>query len=347
MKQEKTDSKKTKKKKIVLKLDSLIKKASDYHDIGYDVYSTGILPIDMKLKIGGYLKGRLVEIYGEEHTGKTLMTILAIIEEQRKNKDSLCLFCDAEGSFDTNWFKTLGGDLSRLDIFNPYEVAKVNDIELCGEWTYDRIIELIGTGKYSIAVLDSLMGPALLSKVLLEKDMEEKERLGIRARLNNGFVDRVSLVTINTGTTLIITNHLMQKLIAFGNPDTTPGGKRLKFVAEQRLRIGLPKDKTAVGHTLRGGIIKNKRGASAGLQFEIYLSYEEGIDNYLELVKMMIKENMIKKDEKDKVLKEMREDYSAFQKYKDEILRNKISLFNQESKDSDIFDEEENEFEED
>ena len=322
--------KKSLKKTKVTELDSLVKKASDYHDIGYDVYSTGILPIDIKLKIGGYMKGRLVEIYGEEHTGKTLMSMLAIVEEQRKNKDSLCLFTDAEGSFDTKWFKILGGDLNRLHIFNPYQVAKENKIELCGQWAYDRVVELIETERYSIAVLDSLMGPSLLSKEILAKDMNETERLGCQAKLNNNFVKRVSLQTMRTDTTLIITNHLMQKIgVMFGNPEITPGGKALKFYSEQRLRIGLPKDKSPEGHTLRGGIIKNKRGASAGLKFETYLSYTEGIDNYLELTNMLIKEKMIKKEDKDKLLKDMRKDYSIYQGYKDEII-NKVSVFNED-----------------
>ena len=344
MKQEKMDSKKTK----IKDLNNLVEKATEYFGHGYDVVSTGILPLDIKLKTGGYLRGRLVEIYGDEHTGKTLMSMLACKEEQIRNKESVCLFVDTEASFDAKWFKILGGDLDRLDIFNPYQYVRKNDLEISGELVFDRVIDLIGSGKYPIVVLDSYMGPCLLSKEILAKDMEETERIGVQAKLNNNFARRASLQTMRTDTTLIITNHLIEKIgVMFGNPESTPGGKKLKFYSEQRLRIGTPKEKSTDGHILRGGITKNKRGASAGLKFETYLSYEYGIDNYAELTKMLIKEKMVSKEEKDSIYKSMKKDYNVFQGWKDKMLE-KVSVFNQTGDGlNDGLDDKDNEFEED
>lgn len=307
------------------KLTDLLIKASEMKVSDYsDIRSSGIIPLDIALRCGGYKKGRIVEIYGEEHSGKTLICLSACIEDQKLNPKAKYLFIDAEGSFDMKWYEALGGDLDRMFVYDPYTISKQTNIDIHGEEVYDNVIDLIGTGEYSIAVLDSFMGAALLSKEILNKELDDTQRLGVQAKLNNGFVKRAFLQTMKTDTTFLITNHLMEKIgVSFGNPETTPGGKLLKFYAEQRIRVGKPQEKTIEGQKIQGGIVKNKRGSSAGQKFDAYLSFNKGIDNFMELAKMMIKHDVIEKKEKQKYADMMRNDIKLYQKYKQELLEMK------------------------
>lgn len=289
-------------------LNSLIQKASEYKEKDVKFKSTGILILDLILKCGGFREGRLVEIFGPEHSGKTLMSLLAIIHDQKMyGKPSL--FVDAEASFDLKWFKTLGGDLNLLDVYNPYEAHE----EVYGELIYNNIIELIKTNKYSFVVLDSLMGGALISKKILEKDLDDKKDAspGGNAKLNKAFFQRSFGNTVKTNTTFIITNHVVDKIgIAFGNPETTAGGRALKFFAEQRIQILLPSKKEQnVGHISRGKIIKNKRGNSAGQNFEYYLSYNYGVDNFGDMKKLLIEHGIINKKDDVEITKENYDEY--------------------------------------
>jgi len=300
----KTAVKEEKKKGIM----SLIQKASEYKEKDVKFRSTGILPLDLTLKCGGYREGRLIEIFGPEHSGKTLMALLAIIHDQKMFKKK-SLFVDAEASFDLKWFKTLGGNLDLLDIYNPYDAHD----EVYGELVYDNIIDLIETGKYSFVVLDSLMGGALLSKKILAKKLDDKKGSspGGNAMLNKAFYQRAFGKTVKTNTTFITTNHVVNKIgIAFGNPETTAGGTALKFYCEQRINILLPKDKEQnVGHLSRGKIIKNKRGNSAGQKFEYYLSYEYGIDNFAEMKRLLIQHDIVGKKDKIEINEKNYEEY--------------------------------------
>lgn len=307
---------KEKEKKKIRSVKDLIIKASNWKMSYEDFRSTGILPLDIALKTGGYRKGRIIEIAGKEHSGKTLMSMLSIIWDQIIFQRP-SLFVDAEGSFDIKWFGRLGGIMDLLDIYDPFQQKDVY-----GEDVYDNVIDLIDTGKYSFAIIDSLMGSALLSKELLKKDLVETARMGVQPKLNKAFFQKAFIKTNHTDTNLIITNHLVDKIgVMFGSPETTPGGNDLKFRAEQRLRIGAGKDKTDYGHTVRGKIWKNKRGASAGKEFSFYLDYNTGIDNYDEMIKMLMKEDIIDKKQKADVLEEIKSDYKVYEKYVQQLLK--------------------------
>jgi recombination protein RecA len=289
-----TEIKKTPKPNKKTKLMSLVQKASVYKEREGEFRSTGVLELDLGLKCGGYRKGRIVELYGAEHSGKTLTALLGIIFDQ-KMYGTKSLFVDAEASFDLKWFETLGGNLDLLDIYNPYDVHD----ELYGEMIYDNIIDLINVNKYSFVVLDSLMGGALLSKKILKKKLDDKKGAspGGNAMLNKAFFQRAFGNLVKTDTTFLVTNHVVDKIgVMFGNPETTAGGKALKFFAEQRINMMQPKDKVEnVGHISRTKIVKNKRGNSAGQTTQYYLSYEHGVDNFEKMKELLIEHGVIDK----------------------------------------------------
>ena len=299
----------------VKKLDALICKASQYKEnIVYK--STGMLPLDVALKCGGYVSGRICEAFGPNHSGKTLMAMLAIIWDQKMYGRS-SLFTDTEGSFDVTWFVKLGGNPELLDIYDPY-----NQKDVHGEEVYDNVIDLIETGKYGFAVVDSMMGPALLSKEVLTKGLDDTQRMGVQAKLHKGFLMRAFIKTKQTDTNLIMTNHIADKIgVMFGEKETTPGGSYMKFAAEQRLRIGTPQDKKEdIGHTVQGIIKKNKRGASAGKKFNFYLSYQTGIDNFEEMGRLLVNEELINKKERPDLVIAMRADLKLYEDYRVKLL---------------------------
>lgn len=315
-------AKKSEKEKKKFDINSLIVKATDYVHLEDEIKSSGIIPLDLALRVGGYRSGRLVEIYGPEHSGKTLMAMLCAIQEMNVNKKALCLFIDTEGSFDGKWWETLGGDSERLHIYDPYSLQKNKKMQIYGEDVYDNIIDLIDTGKYSVAILDSYVGPALMTNKLLDRKLDDTKRMGVQAMLNGDFVKRLFLKITRTDTTFIITNHLMEKLgVMFGNPETTPGGKALKFYAEQRIVVRSPKKKEeGVGHNVNGAIVKNKRAATAGQKFEFWLSYNHGVNNNEEIVTYLVKYKLISSKEKDKVLESLRTDKTLYTKYRQDLL---------------------------
>lgn len=296
-------------------IKKLVVKASDWKDSSSEYISTGILPLDIALIRGGYRKGRLVEIFGKEHTGKTLTTMLAIIWDQKINKRK-SLFVDAEGSFNVKWFAQMGGSLDLLDVYDPYRGK-----EIYGEIVYDNVVNLIETGEYAFIVLDSLMGSALLSNEILDKTIDSTKRMGIDAKLNKQFFRRAFIMTSQTDTTLLITNHVVDNIgVMFGSKETTPGGSDLKFRAEQRLRISSPKEKSDTGHRSEIKIVKNKRGASAGKKIDFMFNYNYGVDNFEEMTKIMIKKGLISKKDKKSYYESINGDYVEYEKIRTMLL---------------------------
>ncbi len=306
-------------KKVIIKASSL--ETDKYLDRN-DYRHSGITALNLALRTPGYRKGRIVEIFGPEHSGKTLMAHLAVIAEQKINKKP-SLFGDYEWSFDRNWFQTLGGDLNLLDIHVP------DPKEDSMESIYDVLLYQIRTGKYSFAVLDSIVGPALIPKNIQEKFMQDNRDVALEARINQDFLKKAYGLCIQTDTTLIVTNHIRDAVgVMFGDPETTPGGKALKFYAEQRIRIGTPQQRTKDGHKAPGKIRKNKRGASAGWTFEFGLNYKNGVDNFGDMMKYLEMNELIPAPidkEKPKISAAIRKDWAVYNKYEDAIL-NKINL---------------------
>lgn len=250
----------------------------------YETYSTGFIPLDLTLGTGGWLQGKIYEIYGEEHTGKTYLCMASCAEQGRRYKQK-CLWADIEDlAFDERWYDKLGGKLSYLDIFRP------DPSKMAGEEAMESFLDLIGTGEYKIAVLDSLQGPLFLPKRLLEKKLWDTKQPGIRAVVNNEFFEKAALLCTQTKTTLLVTNHLSVKIgVVFGNPETTAGGKTLKYLADGRLRIS----KTSKESVIKGTIIKQKRAPVRGHQFDIVTSFDSPYDNSSELITLCIKEGVV------------------------------------------------------
>lgn len=288
-----------------------------------DVVSTGIVTLDVALKYGGYRRARTVEIMAPEHSGKTLSTMLAIKSDQLSTGRK-SLFVDAEGSFDPIWFKNLGGIPELLDVFDPMDLLKTapkSDV-WAGEEVYDAVVEIIKNNEYTYAVLDSYMAPTLASKKLLGIPLSQQAQMGIQPMLNKGFLQRSAIVQRKVDTTLLITNHLMEKIgVVFGNPETTSGGKYLKFIAEQRIKWKQPKDKiTGEGHLVRGVVVKNKRGNTAGYEFDFWLDYNKGVDNNAEMIKLLLKHDLIETKNENKILKEISNEPASFEKFKQQLM---------------------------
>jgi len=213
-----------------------------------DVISTGILPLDLALGVGGVPRGRVVEIYGPEASGKTTVC-LSIISEAQKH-GGVAAFIDAEHALDPQWAETLGVKLDDLLISQPDT----------GEQALEIAETLIRSGGVDIIVIDSVA--ALVPRAEIEGEMGDS-MVGVQARLMSQALRKLTAVISKSKTVVIFTNQLRQKIgIMFGNPETTPGGLALKFYASVRMdsrKIETLKDgERVVGSRHRIRIVKNK-----------------------------------------------------------------------------------------
>ena len=213
-----------------------------------DVFKTGILPLDVALGVGGIPKGRVVEIYGPEASGKTTVCLSIISEVQKAG--GTAAFIDAEHALDPAWAKKLGIKLEELLISQPDT----------GEQALEITESLIRSGGIDLVVIDSVA--ALVPKAEIEGEMGEA-KIGLQARLMSQALRKLTGVVSKSKTTIIFTNQLRLKIgIMFGNPETTPGGMALKFYASIRMDTRkietLKKNNQAYGARIRVKIVKNK-----------------------------------------------------------------------------------------
>ena len=213
-----------------------------------DVFKTGILPLDVALGVGGIPKGRVVEIYGPEASGKTTVCLSIISEVQKAG--GTAAFIDAEHALDPAWAKKLGIKLEDLLISQPDT----------GEQALEITESLIRSGGIDLVVIDSVA--ALVPKAEIEGEMGEA-KIGLQARLMSQALRKLTGVVSKSKTTIIFTNQLRLKIgIMFGNPETTPGGMALKFYASIRMDSRkietLKKNNQAYGARIRVKIVKNK-----------------------------------------------------------------------------------------
>ncbi len=216
-------------------------------DVGA-VIRSGSLALDEALGIGGYPRGRIVEVFGPESSGKTTLTLHAIASVQRAG--GVAAFIDAEHAFDVAYARAIGVDPSRLLVSQP-------DF---GEQALDIAEILTRSGAVDLVVVDSVA--ALVPKAEIEGDMGDAH-MGLHARLMSQALRKLTPVTHKTDTTLLFINQLRQKIgVVFGNPETTTGGNALKFFASVRLdvrRIGkVSVGETTVGNRTRVKVVKNK-----------------------------------------------------------------------------------------
>ncbi|AQS48160.1 MULTISPECIES: recombinase RecA [Thioclava] len=246
--------------------------------------STGSLGLDIALGIGGLPKGRIVEIYGPESSGKTTLTLHAIAEEQKKG--GVCAFVDAEHALDPHYARKLGVDLDELLISQPDT----------GEQALEIVDTLVRSGAVSLVVVDSVA--ALTPKAEIEGDMGD-HTVGAQARLMSQAMRKLTASIGRSNCMVIFINQIRMKIgVMFGSPETTSGGNALKFYASVRLdirRIGSIKDRDeVVGNQTRVKVVKNKV-APPFKQVEFDIMYGEGISKMGELVDLGVKAGVVDK----------------------------------------------------
>ncbi len=262
----------------------IVMKLGDSKVINLESFSSGSLGLDFALGIGGYPRGRVMEIFGPESSGKTTLAIHAMAEVQKKG--GIAAFIDAEHAFDKNYAENLGVDVENLLISQPDN----------GEQALEIADNLIRSGAIDVLVIDSVA--ALVPRSELEGNMGDS-KMGLQARLMSQALRKLTGTINKSGCTCIFINQLREKIgVMFGNPETTTGGNALKFYASVRLdirRIGQIKLKDeVVGNRTRVKVVKNKI-APPFRSVEFDIMYGLGISKVGELVDLGVQYDVVQK----------------------------------------------------
>ncbi len=261
-----------------------IMKLGEKPRLNVDVVSTGSIGLDAALGVGGLPKGRIIEIFGPESSGKTTLALHVIAESQKKG--GVCAYIDAEHAMDPDYAGKLGVNINNLLISQPD----------AGEQALEITESLVRSGKIDVIVIDSVA--ALTPKDEIEGDMGA-HHVGKQARLMSQALRKLTAITAKSGTIVIFINQIrMQIGVMFGNPETTPGGKALKFYTSVRLDIRriaqIKKGEDIMGGRVRVKVVKNKVAAPFK-QTEFDLMYNEGISLEGEMIALGEKMKLITK----------------------------------------------------
>jgi recombination protein RecA len=280
---------------VKAKLDKKFGKGSvmGAHDVAMEIesISTGSMGLDLALGIGGLPKGRVVEIYGPESSGKTTLATHVIAEAMKADPTALCAFVDMEHAYDTGYAEKIGVDLERLQISQPDY----------GEMALEIADQLIETGIFSVVVIDSVA--ALVPKAELDGEMGEN-KMGLHSRLMSQALRKMTSNVSKTNTICIFINQLRDKIgVMFGSPETTTGGNALKFYASVRLdvrrylsegNVVLGAEGERIGNKTKVKVIKNKV-APPFKEAEFNVRYGVGIDKFEEAVEIAADLDVIQK----------------------------------------------------
>lgn len=288
-----TSEKDAKLKALKLTLDKLDKtygkgtvmKMSDQAVVDVDAIPSGSLGLDIALGVGGYPRGRVVEIYGPESSGKTTLTLHAIAEAQKAG--GIAAFIDAEHAFDRSYAKSLGVDIDNLIISQPDH----------GEQALEIAENLIRSGAIDIVVIDSVA--ALTPKSEIEGEMGDS-KMGLHARLMSQALRKMTSTISKTNCCVMFINQLREKIgVMFGNPETTTGGNALKFYASVRLDIRRStqiknSNSDVMGNKTRVKVVKNKVAPPFKMA-EFDIMYGEGISKVGEIIDIGVEFDIVKK----------------------------------------------------
>lgn len=272
-----------------------IMKLGEKAAIKVDTIKTGILPLDLALGVGGIPKGRIVEIYGPEASGKTTLCLSLIAQAQKAG--GVAAFIDAEHALDSSWAKILGVNLENLLISQPDT----------GEQALEIAESLIRSGGVDVVVIDSVA--ALVPRSEIEGEMGDAQ-MGVQARLMSQALRKLTSVVSKSKTIVVFTNQIRMKIgIMFGNPETTPGGLALKFYSSVRIDVRkiqtLKKDGQIYGARIRAKIVKNK--VAPPFKQAVFTITKEGIDKDEALINTALQLGVLTKSgsfikQEDKVL---------------------------------------------